>query len=77
MSEILAEIPERFWEDEAWAYENYSDLLRLYPNRWIAIVDKKVVAVSDGSGNILKEAKAKTGEKHVPIVFLEDGSHVY
>ena len=77
MNDILAGIPKRFWEDEEWAYEKYEELLKRYPNKWVAIVNKTVVAVSDGSGSIFEEARAKTGEEHIPIVFLEDGSHVY
>jgi len=77
MNERISQIPARFWEDEEWAYENYAELLNLYPNKWVAIVDKKVVAVSDGSGKILEEARAKTGEDHIAMVFIEDGSHVY
>ena len=49
----------------------------LYPNKWVTIVDKKVVAVSDGSGKILEGARAKTGEDHIAMMFIEDGSHVY
>ena len=57
--------------------EHYAELLSLYPNKWVAIVDKKVVAVSDGSGKILEEARARTGKDHIAMVFIEDGSHVY
>jgi hypothetical protein len=53
MNEIISQIPPRFWEDEEWAYEHY-----LYPNKW-------VVAVSDGSGKILEEARAKTAQDHI------------
>jgi len=34
MNEIISQIPPRFWEDEEWAYENYAELLNLYPNKW-------------------------------------------
>ena len=77
MNEIISQIPLRFWEDEEWAYEHYAELLDLYPNKWVAIVDKKVVAVSDGSGKILEEARAKTAKDHIAMVFIEDGCHVY
>jgi hypothetical protein len=77
MNEIVSQIPPRFWEDEEWAYEHYAELLNLYPNKWVAIVGKKVVAVSDGSGKILEEARTKTAQAHIAMVFIEDGSHVY
>jgi hypothetical protein len=77
MNERMSQIPPRFWEDEEWAYAHYAELLNQYPNKWVAIVDKEVVAVSDGSGRILDEARAKTGRTHIAMVFIEDGSHVY
>jgi hypothetical protein len=43
----------------------------------VAIVDKQVVAVSDGSGRILEEARAKTSRTHIAMVFIEDGNLVY
>jgi hypothetical protein len=77
VNEIVSQIPPRFWEDEDWAYEHYAHLLNLYPNKWVAVVNKKVVAVSDGSGKILEEARAKTGQDHIAMVFIKDDSHVY
>lgn len=77
MPKISEDIPKKFWDDREWAYEHYSDLIKKYPNKWIAVMDREVVAVSDGSGNILEEAKAKTQKKYIPIIFVEGGINVY
>lgn len=77
MSKILKSIPKKFWDDREWAYEHYSDLIKKYPDKWIAVLDKKVVAVSDGSGKILEKARAKTKKKYIPIIFIEGGVNVY
>ena len=33
-------IPEEFWEDENWTYDNYDDLVRLYPDQWRWLIRK-------------------------------------
>jgi hypothetical protein len=77
MIEATKDIPKEFWEDREWAWEHYEELMRQYPNRWVAIVDKRVVAVSDGPTDYIEEARRKTGRKHIPVVFIEDGYGVY
>jgi hypothetical protein len=77
MTKVLESIPKDFWEDREWAYEHYQELAKKYPNKWVAIMKKKVVAVSDGSGKILEEARAKTKREYIPIIFIEGGINVY
>jgi hypothetical protein len=80
-SEVFKDIPKEFWEDRKWADENHSELVKKYPNKWVAIVDKKVVAVSDGTGRFgrfLEEAKRKTGRQYIPTIFVDAGNiYVY
>ncbi|MCK4613936.1 MAG: hypothetical protein KAU14_03960 [Thermoplasmata archaeon] len=40
--------PKEFWDDMQCGREHYSELVKKYPDKWIAIVDKSVVAVSEG-----------------------------
>ncbi|MDI6794882.1 MAG: DUF5678 domain-containing protein, partial [bacterium] len=70
MPKVLEGIPREFWDDREWAYAHYQDLAKKYPDKWVAIMDKEIVAVSDGSGNILEEARARTKREYIPIVFL-------
>jgi len=65
-----------FWDDENWGFKHYSELVRKYPDRWVAINDRKVVASGDLDA-VEKKAKKKTGKKHVPVIFVESGSHIY
>lgn len=72
----MKKIPKEFWEDWNWVFSNYSKLVKQYPNQWVAVVNKKIVS-SGALGEVEDKAKAKTKRKHIPIIFIEDGSHVY
>lgn len=72
----MIKLPNRFWEDKEWAFAHYSELLKQHPNEWVAVLNKKIIAASNDLGKV-EEIKAKTGKKHIPVIFLEDGSHVY
>ncbi|NIM16522.1 MAG: hypothetical protein GTO45_31300 [Candidatus Aminicenantes bacterium] len=72
----MIKLPKRFWEDKEWVFEHYSELLEEYANMWIAVLNKKIIGASSDLGKV-EEIKAKTGKKHIPVIFLEDGSHVY
>ena len=37
-------LPKRFWEDERWINEHAMDLVRRYPDQWIAVLNREVVA---------------------------------
>ncbi|MGQ9627938.1 MAG: DUF5678 domain-containing protein [Anaerolineae bacterium] len=62
---------QEYIEDQQWALENYGDLCGKYPDKWIAIVDKKVVAAGDNIEKIRAEAFQKTGREDVPVIFVE------
>jgi hypothetical protein len=65
-----------FWEDWEWEIRNHSSLLKKYKNRWIAVVNKKVI-VADEMEEI-RELAVRTGQrKDIPYFFMEDGTHVY
>ncbi len=69
--------PKEFWEDMCWGREHYSDFVEKYPDKWIAIVNKSVVAVGEGIKEIRRIAKKKTGKEHIVTLFVECGDHVY
>lgn len=69
--------PKEFWEDRDWAYKHLTELSRQYPNQWIAVVNKKVIASGEIAAEVKKIAKEKTGRKDVPVVLVERGLHVY
>jgi hypothetical protein len=68
--------PKEFWEDQKWGFKHYSELVRKYPDQWVAIRDKKVVASGD-LAEVELEAKRKTGKEDIPVIFVESGSHIY
>ena len=69
--------PKEFWADLKWGRKNYNKLITKYTDQWVAIVDKKVVASGESIKRIRQEAIKKTGKKHIPIIYVEDASHVY
>jgi phosphatidate phosphatase APP1 len=64
--------PKEFWGDMKWGKENYSELMRKYPERWVAIVAKKVVGIGRSMSEAEKEAHKNTGVdiKNTPVRYL-------
>lgn len=69
--------PKEYWEDSDWADENFSKIVEDYPNLWVAVVDKKVVAAGKVISEVEKIAEEKTGRKSFPILFAERGIHLW
>jgi len=77
MPKLTQHMPKRFYSDREWADKHYSELQKKYPNKRVAILNKKVVGVSDDTGNFLEKAKKKTKEKHIPTIWIESGIVYY
>jgi glutaredoxin len=73
----MEEIPNRFWEDLKWGREHHSDLLEYHRNKWVAIVNKKIVSAGSNLEEVENIAREKTGEKHIPTIFIDGGEHIY
>lgn len=69
--------PKEYWEDSRWANEHYSEIAQQYPNLWVTIVDKKVIAAGKSIAEIEKFTVEKTGRQEFVIFFAEKGIHVY
>lgn len=69
--------PKSYWEDSKWANENFTDIVKQYPNLWVAIVNKKVVAAGKIISEVRKIAQQKTNQKSFPVIFAEKRIHVY
>ena len=74
---LVPPISEEYWEDREWAYDHMDDIVKAYPNLWVAVVDKKVIASGKVIAEVEKIAEEKTGRKEVPIILAERGVHVY
>lgn len=79
MTEAIAIEPEQFWDDMRWGRRHYTELVKKYPDKWVAIVDAAVAGVGDSPKAAEKEAEKKTGkpQNKIPGIFIESGSHVY
>jgi len=69
--------PKEFWEDEDWAYDNYNDLVKLYPDQWVSIVDRQVIASGKNGTEVIELTERKTGRNEFPVIFVEKGIRVY
>ena len=69
--------PKEYWEDSKWANEHFTEIVKEYPNQWVAIVNKEVVAAGGTITEVEKKATEKTGQDEFPIYFAEKGIRVY
>jgi len=70
-------VSKRFWEDDKWAHEHYMELQDKYVDKWVAIYNKKIIAVAEGPEDARKFAEKKTGIKEIPVIFVESGQNLY
>ena len=77
ISPPVPKTPKEYWNDSKWANDNFSEIVKEYPNLWVAIVNKKVVASGKIISDVRKTAQAKTKREHFPVLFAEKGIHVY
>ena len=66
-----------YWNDSQWANAHLEEISREYPNQWVAIVGRKVVAAGLNLDTVISEAEEKTGHKEFPIYFAEGKLRVY
>lgn len=73
----MEKMSKEFWDDLKWGENHHTELLKKYRDQWVAIQNKEVIAFGDNLDQVEKEAKQKTGEEWVPVVFVEGGEHIY
>jgi len=66
----------RYWDDSDWGIANAQMLSEHYPNQWIAIYNKKVIAHHQELGRVARQAQ-KLGVNEPVFTFSERGIHVY
>ena len=69
----IQETPLSFRRDQEWALENYQKFMKEYPDQWIAIYDKKVVATGKDLTSVEEAAKKVTGlnSEKIPVLYIE------
>ena len=68
--------PSRYWDDSDWTNANAQTLSKHYPNQWVAIYDKKVIAHDKELGRVVTQAQ-ESGIEDPVLTFIERGIHVY
>ena len=69
--------PKEYWEDNKWVNEHSAEISQRYPNQWVAVVDKAVIAAGQDGAEVERTAIEKAGKKDFVIFFAEKGIHVY
>ncbi len=69
--------PQEYWEDSKWAYEHMNEISEKYPNQWVVIFNKKVIAASRSGSEAEQIATEKVGDQGFVILFAEKGIRVY
>jgi hypothetical protein len=70
-------VPPEYEEDFQWALKNMDEIAHNYPDQWVAIVNKQVVAAEKSWGRARRAAEKKTGRKEFPIFFVEEDMRFY
>lgn len=70
-------ISKKYWQDNDWAYSHYSELQKRYLEKWVAIVNKKVVSSGLSPKKVIEEAKRKTNVNRFPVIYVESGANFY
>jgi hypothetical protein len=60
--------PEDFRDDAEYLAQHKADLRKQYPDEWIAVFNKEVVAHSRNSRELLRELKKRGLENRSPLV---------
>ncbi len=69
--------PQTYWEDSKWANEHFGEIVREYPDQWVAIVNQKVAASGKTISEVERIVFKMTGSIEFPIYFAEKGIRVY
>jgi len=69
--------PKRFWQDEKWVNQHYGELVKKYPDMWVTVVNRKVIAAGESIEKIEKITKKNTGEEIFPVIFVEGAPAIY
>ena len=68
--------PQRYWDDSQWAIQNIQALTASFPNEWVAVFNKQVVAHHHDLDQVLTTTQSSRLNSPV-IKFIERGIHVY
>ncbi len=64
-------------EDFRWMIKNGAALVEAYPDQWVAIADKQVIACGKTMGEAMKKARKKTTRTNFVLHFVEGELYIY
>ena len=64
-------------EDSQWMLDNAEELTKAYPDQWVAVADKQVVACGKTIGATLKRARKKGVRPNFVLDFIEGEMYIY
>jgi hypothetical protein len=69
----------RFWDDLNWVSDHHAELFDLYPNEWVAVYNKQVVAHGKSGAAVEQEAERQTGQPKTefPVYYVDSGDTIY
>ncbi len=69
--------PAEFWDDFEWANAHMDEISAAYPDLWVAIVGRRVVASGPVLADVESRALHLTGRAEFPVLYAEAGIRVY
>jgi len=69
--------PKRFFEDERWICQHLDELTQKYPDQWIAVYQKEVVAADKSLAKVQRIGRQKADEGQCVYSFIEGGIRYY
>lgn len=71
--------PQAHWDNTEWAREHATELYEQYEGKWIAIADRRVVAIGNHPISVRQLAARKTGHTmaEVYVKFCESAAAIY
>ncbi len=69
--------PKAWADDSDWISDHIEELTEQYPDQWVAVVDRRVVAAGTDRSAVYQEASAKTGRRNFPMWLMETRPRLY
>ena len=77
MNKKLTPVPKQYWQDSQWAYKHFTDIVKMFPDKYVGIYKKNVIASGKTIEKVRETAYKKIGIKEIPIMFAEKKIYVY
>ena len=69
--------PEPLQREYDWAFAHYPELVKRYPDQWVAFAHRRVLAAGPRLNRVLEQAHEQIDWPHIPHLFVEAGVHFY